>query len=90
VPLALSICSIFSVPNDGTGHDDLWNIMRKFNFDTNITEVIKCLTNKTTSAVFLNNEIGQYFKTTVGVKQGCILSPVLFNIFLENIMQETQ
>jgi hypothetical protein len=29
-----------------------------------------------------------FFKTTVGARQGCILSPVLFNIYLEN-MQET-
>ncbi|GFR66182.1 endonuclease-reverse transcriptase [Elysia marginata] len=41
------------------------------------------------SAVFLNNTIGNSFKTTVGVRQGCLLSPVLFNIFLERIMQDT-
>ncbi|GFS27725.1 endonuclease-reverse transcriptase [Elysia marginata] len=41
------------------------------------------------SAVFLNNTIGNSFKTAVGVRQGCLLSPVLFNIFLERIMQDT-
>ena len=33
-------------------------------------------------------EIGQSFQTSVGVRQGCLLSPVLFNLYLENIMQE--
>ena len=31
----------------------------------------------------------EFFKTTVGVCQGCLFSPILFNLFLEKIMQET-
>ena len=33
--------------------------------------------------------MGDWFQTTVGVQQGCILSPTLFNIFLERIMTDT-
>ena len=36
----------------------------------------------------LTNQLGELFQTTVGVKHGCLLSPVLFNLFLEIIMQE--
>ena len=41
------------------------------------------------SAVLLDSQIGESFQTTVGVRQGCLLSPVLFNIYLEQIMNET-
>ena len=35
-----------------------------------------------------NGSTGEWFRTTVGVRQGCLPSPTLFNIFLERIMCE--
>ena len=43
---------------------------------------------KATSAVLFNGSIGDWFGTTVGVRQGCLLSPTVFNIFLERIMTD--
>ena len=35
----------------------------------------------------MNGSIGEWFRTTVGVKQGCLLSPT-FQHFLERIMSD--
>ena len=43
---------------------------------------------KATSAVLFNGSIGDWFRTTVGVLQGCLLSLTLFKIFLERIMTD--
>ena len=59
--------------------------MKKYNISTNLIQVIKNLYNKTTSAVLFNSSIRYWFRTTVGVRQGCLLSPTLLNIFLERI-----
>ena len=60
--------------------------MRLYNINANLIQVIENLYNKATSTVYLNGYIGDWFRTTVGVRQGCLLSPTLFNIFLERIM----
>ena len=39
-------------------------------------------------AVLFNSSIGDWFQTTIGVRQRCLLSPTLFNIFLERITKD--
>ena len=62
--------------------------MKKYNISTNLIRVIKNLHNKATSAVLINGSIGDWFLTIVGVRQGCLLSPTLFNICQERIMTD--
>ncbi|GFS22967.1 retrovirus-related Pol polyprotein from type-1 retrotransposable element R2 [Elysia marginata] len=73
---------------DRDWHEALWLTMRKYNINSNLISVIENLYNKATSAVFCNNNIVDWLRTTVGVRQGCLLSPTLFNIFLKRIMTD--
>ena len=50
---------------------------------------IRALYENSSNAVLLNSQLGEFFETTVGVTKGCLLSPTLFNLVLEKIMQET-
>lgn len=74
---------------DRVWHEGLWQVLRDFGIEEGLILALEALYKTSRSAVLLNNEIGEYFETTVGVRQGCLLSPVLFNLFLENIMRET-
>ena len=73
---------------DRVWHAALWATMKKYNISTNLIRVIKNLYNKATSAVLFNGSIGNWFRATVGVRQGCLLSLTLFNIFLERIVTD--
>ncbi|KAI8509548.1 hypothetical protein Bbelb_133960 [Branchiostoma belcheri] len=74
---------------DRVWHDGLWWVLRGFNIKEGLVQIVKALYKNATSAVLLNNQTGKFFRTTVGVRQGCLLSPVLFNLYLEKIMQDT-
>ena len=73
---------------DGVWHAALWVTMKKHNISNNLIRVIRNLYDKATSAVFFNSSIGDWFRTTVGVRKGCLLSPTLLKIFLERIMAD--
>ena len=72
---------------DKVWHATLWVAMKKY-ISTNVIRVIKKLYDQATSAVLLNSSIGDWFRTTVAVRPGCLLSPTLFNIFLERIITD--
>ena len=62
--------------------------MRKYNISANLVCTTEQLHDKATSAIQVNGSMGKWFRTTFGVRQGCLLSPTLFNIFLEWIMPD--
>ena len=73
---------------DRVWHAALWATMKKYNISTNLIQVIKNLYNKATNALLFNSSIEDWFRTTVGVRQGCLLSPTLFIIFLGRIITD--
>ena len=73
---------------DRVWHEGLWQVLRDFSIEEGLVQMIQTLYHNASSAVLLNSQVGEFFRTTVGVRQGCLLSPVLFNLYLENIMRE--
>ena len=66
----------------------MWATIKKYNVSTNLIRVIRNLYDKATSAVLFNSSIGDCLRSTVGVRQGCLLSPTVFNIYLKRIMTD--
>ena len=75
--------------SDRVWHAGLWQVLRSFNKEEELVQTIQALYVNTSSAVLLNSQQWEFLRTIVGVHQGCLLSPILFNFFLEKIMQET-
>ena len=63
--------------------------MQKCNIDRKLIDIIINLYDKASNAILRKLVIGKEFPTKTGVRQGCLLSPTLFILFLEDIMQNT-
>ena len=53
-----------------------------------MTGLIQQLYKNARTKILGSNDYSEWFEAIVGVRQGCILSPILFNLFLERIMTD--
>ena len=87
VPLYLCFID-YSKAFDCVSHQMLWSTMRKMGFPSHIVNLIGKLYADQESAVRTSRGDTEWFSIGRGVRQGCILSPQLFNIYAEDIMRE--
>lgn len=50
-------------------------------------KIIESIYNNTQTAVWTGDEMSEYFETKSGVKQGCLLSPLLFSLYINDLYE---
>ena len=73
---------------DTVWHEGLFWKLEEANISGNFINTLKDMYRKTECAVKLGNRTTQYFKCKKGVRQGDPLSPLLFNIFINDIFKQ--
>ena len=66
----------------------LWRMLRSIGINQKYINIIEKMYEKTECSVIIDKNLTEWFRVKVGVRQGCILSPTFFNIFLEFVMDE--
>ena len=72
----------FSRAFDTVGRTGLWQLLRKYGCPEKFTTNIEALHTGMIANVSVGGEVSEPFSVTNGVKQGCVLAPTLFSIFL--------
>ena len=62
--------------------------MQKYNINANLAHPIEQLYDNAIRAVQMNDSTGEWFRTIAGVRQGCLLTPTLFNFFPLRVMSD--
>ena len=52
-------------------HAGLWQVLRGFNTEEGLIQAIQALYENSSSAILFNSQLGEFFETTVGVRQEC-------------------
>ena len=78
----------FSKAFDTVGRTGLWQLLRKCGCPETFTNMIEALHTGMTANVSVGGEDSESFSATNGVKQGYVLAPMLFSIFLSAMLDE--
>ena len=72
-------------PGHPCWRDGLFYKMLKMGIGGNFIKVLQSMYSQTKYAVKVDNRISEPFLSSVGVKQCCVLSPLLFNLYLSDL-----
>ena len=74
---------------DCVDHNKLWKILNEMGIPDHLTCLLRNLYAGQEAAVRIGHGTTDWFQIGKGVRQGCILSPCLFNLYAEYIMRNT-
>ena len=75
---------------DCVNHDKLWKILKEMEISDHLTCLLRNLYAGEERTVKTGQETTDWFQIGKGVRQGCILSPCLFNFYAEYIMRNAE
>ena len=78
----------FSKAFDTVGRTGLWQLLRKYGCPEMFTTMFVALHTGMMANFSVGGEVLKSFSVTNGVKQGCVLAPTLFSIFLSTMFDE--
>ena len=86
--IPLYMCFIdYAKAFDCVSHMKLWDTMEQMGFPVHIIQLVANLYKEQESVVRTTNGDTDWFKIERGVRQGCVISPGLYNIYSEHIMR---
>ena len=72
---------------DSPHRPSLWKILRHYAIPQKLANIIQSLFDNFECKVIHNGLLTDPFKINTGVKQGCIISPIIFSLAVDWIMQ---
>ena len=72
---------------DTVRHSILWNRLLSLGMGPKLVELLKSIYSKVKCSVRHGTNLSSFFDYLVGVRQGCVLSPLVFNLFIDELVK---
>ncbi len=66
----------------------LWDVLKIYGVGGKLLSAIKSFYEKAPACVKISGETSKHFEIKVDLRQGCVMSPWLFHIYMDGVMRE--
>ena len=73
---------------DRVDRDAMWNVLRLYGVGGKLLQAVKSLYAGSKACVRVANKLSEWFQVKVGLRQGCVMSPWLFNLYIDGVVRE--
>src|SRR5215469_5652612 len=75
---------------DRIDREALWRVVRKYGVNGRLMTALKSFYVNSRAIVKVGGWMGEMFDVKVGLRQGCVMSPWLFNVYMDSIVSEVK
>ena len=68
--------------------EKLWKLLESIGIKGKLFNLIKNMYNQVQTCVKNNMEFSDYFESHIGLRQGCMLSPLSFSLFINELAEQ--
>ena len=75
---------------DRVDRDAMWNVLRLYGIGNRLLRGVKSLYVGSKACIRVGNEVSEWFPVRVGLRQGCVMSPWLFDLYIDGVAREVK
>ena len=75
---------------DRVDREAIWRVLGMYGINGQLLKAVQSLYEKSEACVRVCREEGEWFEVGVGLRQGCVMSPWLINLFMDAVMKEVR
>ena len=73
---------------DRIDREGLWDVLKVYGIGGRLLEGVKSFYVNSKACVRVGGGVSEYFPVKMGLRQGCVMSPWLFNIYMDGVVRE--
>ena len=73
---------------DKVDREALWRVLRLYGVGGKLLKAVQSFYVDSRACVRVGSEVSEWFTVKVGLRQGCVMSPWLFNLFMDGVVRE--
>ena len=66
----------------------MWQILRVYGVGGKLLKAVQRFYVDSRACVRVGNDVSEWFPVNVGLRQGCLMSPSLFNVYMDGVVRD--